>query len=397
LSHNDRVTKADLRPALLLTLLVGCSSASAPQAPGVEAPPIDDPAVNDTPIANDTVERSKFSTNHDPTTQIRFRTAAEASERRAALLRYVWGAPSLPATMPDVTAGVAFPAGADDIDRDDVESVDLLYATISDSPLRGRSFLFHPAVKNENTDRVVIVHQGHARTLEAGVGKTAGHLLHRGFTVVAMAMPLYGWNGLDAAIFNSHDAMFASADPADGSIFRPFFEPVVQNVNLVLATMPGLRDISMIGLSGGGWTTALMAAVDPRISLTIQVAGSVPLYVWDDARWPSGDREQWHTPMFDEDIAPDGSGGGVATYLELYALGGLGEGRRAIQVTGEFDPCCFSGRYSDSYASIVQSRVAAIGAGSWTHVLDSTHASHLISDFTLASVLDPALGIDAGD
>lgn len=390
------MTKADLGPALLLTLLVGCSSPSTP-APDVEPPPVDEPTPNDTPIVEDTVERSPFSTNHDPASQIRFHTAAEAAERRATLLRYVWGVAALPATTPDVTAGVAFPAGAEGIDRDDVESIDLLYATISDSPLRGRSFLFHPVVKNENNDRVVIVHQGHARTLEAGVGKTAGHLLHRGFTVVAMTMPLYGWNGLDGSIFRSHDAMFADVDPADGSVFRPFFEPVVQNVNLVLATMPGLRDISMIGLSGGGWTTALMAAIDPRISLTIQVAGSVPLYVWDDARWPSGDREQWHTPMFDEDIAPDGSGGGVATYLELYALGGWGEGRRAIQVTGEFDPCCFSGRYSDTYESIVQARVAAIGGGSWTHVLDSTHASHLISDFTLATVLDPALGIDASE
>ena len=32
----------------------------------------------------------------------------------------------------------------------------------------------------------------------------------------------------------------------------------------------------MIGLSGGGWTTTVAAAIDPRVGLSIPVAGSLP-------------------------------------------------------------------------------------------------------------------------
>ena len=35
----------------------------------------------------------------------------------------------------------------------------------------------------------------------------------------------------------------------------------------------------MIGLSGGGWSTTVAAALDPRIGLSLPVAGSVHLLV----------------------------------------------------------------------------------------------------------------------
>lgn len=385
--------KAERLAAILCTLAACTSDATARDAVPASG---NDPIPSDASAAEDTVERSPLSTNHQPSTHIRFHTAAEAEETRSRLVHWIWPG-GLPETMPEVTPGVDLPAGAVDVDLDDVQSVDHLYATIPGSPLHARSFLFRPAVTNANTDRLVIVHQGHARTLEAGVGATAGHLLRAGFTVIAMTMPLFGWNGIDSEFFESHDAMFLGAAADDGTVFRPFFEPVVQNVNLVRRTMPAIRDISMIGLSGGGWTTAMMAAIDPRIAVSVQVAGSAPLYVWDDERWPTGDREQFHTPLFDEDIGADGSGGGVATLLEIYALGGYGAGRRAIQVTNEFDPCCFRGRFADSYRTIVEESVAALGAGSWSHVLDGTHAEHRISEHAIATVIDPALGIEADD
>ena len=36
---------------------------------------------------------------------------------------------------------------------------------------------------------------------------------------------------------------------------------------------------SMIGLSGGGWTTVVYAAIDERISDSFSVAGSIPFYL----------------------------------------------------------------------------------------------------------------------
>ena len=63
---------------------------------------------------------------------------------------------------------------------------------------------------------------------------------------------------------------------------------------------PAMKDVSMIGLSGGGWTTRMAAAIDPRIKLSIPVR-SAPLYIQN--RIGSGDdQEQVYTPMFDERI-----------------------------------------------------------------------------------------------
>ena len=54
---------------------------------------------------------------------------------------------------------------------------------------------------------------------------------------------------------------------------RFFIEPVVLAVNYAEAL--GYDEIVMLGLSGGGWTTTVSAAVDSRIKLSIPVAGSV--------------------------------------------------------------------------------------------------------------------------
>ena len=92
-----------------------------------------------------------------------------------------------------------------------------------------------------------------------------------------------------------------------------------------------------------------------------------------------------------EDIAPDGTGGGVATWLEIYVLAGQGEGRRAIQVNNELDPCCFAGGIADSYATLVSERVHALGAGEWSNVIDVGATTHEISEHILESILAPAL------
>ncbi|WP_442482219.1 hypothetical protein [Aeoliella sp. SH292] len=284
-----------------------------------------------------------------------------------------------------------------------IARIDRLSANVSGWDFHQSSYLMHP--KNlANSNRLAIVYQGHANTLLGGVGATANHLLAEGFTVLTMEMPLYGWNtdttanlpGQGALTFGSHDQMIVNTGPANGGWgFRLFLEPVVQAINYVTATNPDLEQISMMGLSGGGWTTSMMAAVDERIDLSIPVAGSSPLYVRNALGGGSdiGDAEQNYSPLFNENILPNGSGGGVATWLEIYALGGYGPGRQQIMVSNEFDNCCFSGTHSSSYKDIVSNRVASLGAGEWEHVLDSSHRGHQISTNLLANTISPVLGI----
>lgn len=345
---------------------------------------------------------AQLPTNNNPNNQIRFSTPAQADAKRNQLVNFIWSG-GLPTTLPTATTNVGLPSQSLGIDPLNVASTDRLNVNVSGWNFNSLAYVLHPT-NTANANRLAIVHQGHAGNLEAGVGATANDLLQQGFTVVTMMMPLYGWNtdttasipGQGNVNYSTHDQIIQNTLPANGGNgYRLFLEPVVQGINYAQAMMPGLEDITMIGLSGGGWTTSMMAAIDPRISLSIPVAGSAPLYVRNDDVTQSsyGDLEQTYSPLYNENIQPNGSGGGVATWLEIYALGGYGEGRRQIKVTNEFDNCCFPGKYPDTYKSIVAAKVASLGAGQWEHYLDSTHTVHQISSHVISTIINPALGI----
>jgi hypothetical protein len=304
-----------------------------------------------------------------------------------------------------VKKNIVYPSGLTDIDAKNVARVDELNIEISGYDFFAKSYLLHP-VNRQNVDRLVILHQGHVNDLGIGVGETANHLLQHGFTVALLHMPLLGWNtDNDGTIpcgphfefshrsTDGHNEIFAKlADKLNGATFRLFLEPVIQCINYFLATNPNAKDVSMIGMSGGGWATTMAAAVDKRIRLSVPVAGTAPLYHRNSVS-RSGDAEQHYLPLYNEDIAPDGSGGGIATWLEIYVLGGYGKNRCQVMVTNEFESGCFRGRFAESFKMIVANVVENLGQGEWKHILDSTHKEHIISTFTIKKVVSPLLEI----
>jgi len=254
---------------------------------------------------------AQLPTNNDPTNQIRFNSPAEADAKRNQLVNFIWSG-GLPTTLPVMTMNVGLPSQSVGIDPLNVARVDRLNANVSGWGYNTFSYLIHPT-NTSQSNKLAIVHQGHANNLEAGVGATANHLLQNGYTVIAMMMPLHGWNTDTSAFipgqglinYSSHDHMILNTGPANGgSGFRLFLEPVVQAINYVEATNPNLTSVSMLGLSGGGWTASMMAAVDERISLSVPVAGSAPLYVRNAIGNGSsiGDAEQNYSPLFNENI-----------------------------------------------------------------------------------------------
>lgn len=56
------------------------------------------------------------------------------------------------------------------------------------------------------------------------------------------------------------------------------FGPINTVLNYIEAKYT-FKDFSMVGISGGGCTTHLYAAVDPRIKTSFPVAGSLPRYL----------------------------------------------------------------------------------------------------------------------
>ena len=139
----------------------------------------------------------------------------------------------------------------------------------------------------------------------------------------------------------------------------------------------------MVGLSGGGWTTTVAAAVDPRIKLSVPVAGSFPRQL------PCGinvnDPEQ----------------DAIASYLNLYALGSLGAGRRQVQVLNEYDRCCFKVKCDrpvhdnqpdiQKYERLVQDADQRLGGGRFSVHIDFDSHRHQISANVAQEVILPAL------
>jgi len=364
------------------------------------------------------VSKGQLPTNNDPGNQIRFKTQEQAEARRDQLIRFIWkdGLPknTLPAVILDKT-GQALSGHLELINEKLVSQVDQL--EVESLGFTSLSYLIHP-VKKVDKPGLAIVQAGHSpagQDLNESYQSSIDLFLERGYHVMMFHMPMRGWNmdftaelpngikiSVDAGCPKGyrHDVIVKLVEMDDnlepGAGFRPFLEPVVAGINYWDFINDGNENIIMIGLSGGGWTTHMAAAIDTRIKLSFPVAGSYPLYLRNisDYAGSVGDLEQYYFPLYDENIAENGTGGGIATWLEIYTLGGLGNGRKQIMVTSQFDNCCFNGDPEitvNTFKNIVSEAVNNLGQGYWEHMLDTTHHEHKISAWTLKNAVMPNL------
>ena len=239
------------------------------------------------------------------------------------------------------------------------------------------SYLFIPEKSNE---KLILYHQGHGGDFILGKD-TIQFFLNRNFTVLASTMPLVGMNnqpiveidGLGKMKLISHEQLML----LEANNFNPmklFLDPIRINLNFIEMEYD-FKQYSMIGLSGGGWTTVIYSAIDERISDSFSVAGSMPFYLRVDER-DIGDYEQTNIDLYQN-----------VNYLELYILSSYGDGRKHIQIFNKNDPCCFSGNGYDTYESVVKDRILQLGKGDFQIFEDDTHYEHKISYITLEQIV----------
>jgi len=157
-------------------------------------------------------------------------------------------------------------------------------------------------------------------------------------------------------------------------------------------------DFNMVGLSGGGWTTTLAAAIDPRIKLSFPVAGTVPMYLRVEPY--NHDIEQYLPQLYGQ-RSPFLNG--VTGYPDLYVLGATGSGRKQTQILNRHDNCCFGesnhvasvlGPFDAAirgYEARVKTAVSQVGSGAFRLILDETSFVHQISDNAISNVILPVL------
>ena len=200
----------------------------------------------------------------------------EWTAKRQRLIRFIWGEAGFPAEKtPD-----AVEKGISDRRYTSIEnlaSIDRIEVRM-EFGAQSIIYLFHPRSSNS---RLLIYHQGHGGGVILGVD-TIQFFVRHGYTVAAFSMPMLGMNG-PLVIETPDGSITLRKHPDLGSleseVFSPlkfFVEPLIVFLNYAMAEY-AYDTAAMVGISGGGWTTTLAAALEPRIVRSYPVAGSLPL------------------------------------------------------------------------------------------------------------------------
>lgn len=180
-------------------------------------------------------------------------------------------------------------------------------------------------VNQHPNGKLAIYHAGHDQLALREGRETVVAMLDAGYDVLALSMPPM-----------PHEQYRS---------LRPFLEPVALALNYATHRKP-YREVIMAGLSGGGWTTVVYSALDPRIRRSYPIAGSLPFPLrthYTDA------------PDYEQQLP-----GLAADYLDLYLMA-VSDGRQQLQVFNSEDPCCFAGTKALVYRDAVSKRATALG------------------------------------
>ena len=324
-----------------------------------------------------TIQNNQFVNQVNVNSLIKIDSKSDIDQKREFLTEFFWDAKTFQrikdkAQLPEVEIDISDSNYEDlqNLKRIDRLTVEMEYG------INSISYLFIPEQSNE---KLILYHQGHGGDFLLGKN-TIQFFLDRDFTVLAMAMPLLGMNnqpvievdGLGEMKLTSHKKLWL----LEANSFNPmklFLDPILINLNF-LDKEYNFKRYSLVGLSGGGWTTVVYSAIDERISDSFSVGGSIPFYLRVDSR-DMGDYEQTNIELYKH-----------VNYLELYVLGAYGDGRQHVQIFNKNDSCCFSGIGYETYEFVVKDKISQLGEGNFQVFIDDTHDEHKISDFTIEQI-----------
>ncbi len=318
----------------------------------------------------------------DVATLISIEQPQDVYRLRSELSNFLWGSPKSPLNFP---ATIDVDKSFMDERYDDFASLRNIEKIIVSMEFGLTSHVYHFMPKEPN-NKVVLYHHGQHFYKHAIGGdffpgkKQIKQFLDNGYAVVALTMPLTGLNnkptvqvpGFGEIRLVNHDQMLF-LDPADGHPIKYFIEPVLMVLNY-LEKNHEYYSVSMLGFSGGGWTTTLVAALDSRVEKSFSVAGSYPIFLRSSNDF--GGLIQDYPELYK-----------TVNYLDLYILASYGAGRKHRQIINKYDPCCFSGIKWKTYKDIVRARVDQLGEGEYDLFLDESHREHKVSPLAMKQIL----------
>jgi hypothetical protein len=270
-------------------------------------------------------------------------TPATAAARRQQIIDFIWGPAGLPTTKPAL--------GPDGVIKIKMEA--------------GQENATRLLLPKQKTNKLILLQHGHSCSFDDGAGldHATTEFLKAGYAVLQAHMPHMRPGDCSTM---PHGDLF-KLKLANGNALKFFLEPLVQSLNTL---KPKYKEIHMVGLSGGGWTTTLLAAIEPAIRVSVPVAGTIPLYLRTGDS--VGDKEQYLDEFYS-----------LAGYPDLYVMGSLG--RKQLQILNRKDNCCFGeaqqkGEYEPAMRAYEKRVREVLGtAGNFRLVIDDDAPKHMIS------------------
>ena len=252
------------------------------------------------------------------------------------------------------------------------------FIIVQDYNIKSVGYIFKP---KKNNMRLFLYHQGHNGDFILGKD-VIEFFVNKGFTVYAFCMPLIGKNNQPLVTINKIGTFKLSMEEMESHELMKFLDfPISFFIRPILimlnyAQNHNFTDITMCGISGGGWTTTIAAALDKRINYSFPVAGTYPIYIKLNSPSNSyGDFEQIYPPLYSK-----------IGYLDMYIMGATGENRFQVQMLNLHDPCCFQGEYYKHYESFVKNKVDDFEYGSFEVISDTQNTEHKISKFLIENI-----------
>jgi hypothetical protein len=214
-----------------------------------------------------------------------------------------------------------------------------------------------------------IYHEGHGGSGVEIASETINWLLAKGVSVVNIDMPLIGANAEDITANLQKHRDFVRFELDDQNFVALFLLPVKSVVDAISDHLKALKtpsNIMMIGRSGGGWTTALYGAIDPRIQIAVPVAGLIPLSmrIASGDLHDVGDNEQTAPQIYD-----------VVPYEDLMKATGS---RASLYIYNAHDPCCFAIDANSPLVHYLNSAASELKKTIWVWI-DEENEEHSIS------------------
>ncbi len=237
---------------------------------------------------------------------------------------------------------------------------------------------------------LVVHHGGHGNhsPVHADCAPVIQACLAAGHDVFALSMPGNGVDNAASGNLGSHQngwiyernrrdlVSWGGAGVPPHSAIGIFVAPVHRALN---ALASGYDRVAITGLSGGGWTSHVCAALDERITASYPVAGALPSFARVQApviapHGDIGDFEQCHRTLYD-----------VANWEDILVMG-CSRGRRQMHITNAGDTCCFVNDGS-TFAAALAYEAAVAASGRYGYWQDQAADRHEYTAEAIAAVL----------